>query len=232
MEQNNTNLKKSTMAKMPIFFLILRIIGILIAVGGITLIALSCTVLGYETPFGTQPNGFALIGGIILTLIGLAGTVISCLPLIPKLAVKTGRFVVDSTKKDAKELGKSVVGFGVETATEIIDEHKEGIADLGKKAVGLGVDTATGIVEEHKDAIKDLGKEAVGFGVETVTEVVADHKDDIKGFVATGAEVLGDAVATVASSIKSAVKDSKTCVHCGAKIDANSNFCNNCGGKQ
>lgn len=232
MEQNNTNAKQSTMAKLPVFFLILRIIGILVAVGGITLIALSCTVMGYETYFGTQPNGFALIGGIILTIIGCIGTVISCLPLIPKLAVKTGRFVVDSTKKDAKELGKSVVGFGVESTTEIIDEHKEGIQNLGKKAVGLGVDTATGIVAEHKQAMKNLGKETASVGIETATELVDDHKDDIKNFVATGAEVFGDAISTVATSIKDAVRDGKTCAHCGAKIDANSNFCNYCGGKQ
>ena len=66
-----------------------------------------------------------------------------------------------------------------------------------------------------------------------VTKYMLDEtKDDLKSITNTTADISSEAITKTTRAIKKGIKDTMFCKHCGAEIDANSKFCNNCGKEQ
>ena len=64
-----------------------------------------------------------------------------------------------------------------------------------------------------------------------VRYIQEENKDDLSAIASNGAEIMSDAITMTASAISDGMKKSMFCKHCGAKIDADSKFCSNCGGE-
>ena len=59
------------------------------------------------------------------------------------------------------------------------------------------------------------------------------NKDDLKDIVDTTADIASDGITKTTKAIKKGLSANKIyCKHCGAQIDADSKFCNQCGEKQ
>lgn len=59
-----------------------------------------------------------------------------------------------------------------------------------------------------------------------------ENKQDLTELASNTAEISSDAITKTTRAIKKGVKDTMFCKHCGAEIDADSKFCNSCGGEQ
>ena len=59
-----------------------------------------------------------------------------------------------------------------------------------------------------------------------------ENKEEFIDIVNTSADISSVAVTKTARAIKKGLKDTMFCKHCGAEIDADSKFCNSCGGEQ
>jgi hypothetical protein len=77
---------------------------------------------------------------------------------------------------------------------------------------------------------------AFGFGPEiakarakTLRYIQEENKDDLTAIANNSAEIMGDAVSKTANAIANGVQKTMFCKHCGARIDADSTFCSQCG---
>ena len=77
---------------------------------------------------------------------------------------------------------------------------------------------------------------AIGFGPEiaksrakTLRYIQEENKDDLTAIVNNSAEIMSDAVSKTANAIANGVQKTMFCKHCGARIDADSTFCSQCG---
>ena len=77
---------------------------------------------------------------------------------------------------------------------------------------------------------------AIGFGPEiakarakTLRYIQEENKDDQTAIANNSAEITSDAVSKTANAIANGVQKTMFCKHCGARIDADSTFCSQCG---
>ena len=77
---------------------------------------------------------------------------------------------------------------------------------------------------------------AIGFGPEiakarakTLRYIQEENKDDLSAIANNSAEIMSDAVSKTANAIANGVQKTMFCKHCGARIDADSTFCSQCG---
>ena len=77
---------------------------------------------------------------------------------------------------------------------------------------------------------------AIGFGPEiakarakTLRYIQEENKDDLTAIANNSAEIMSDAVSKTANAIANGVQKTMFCKHCGARIDADSTFCSQCG---
>ena len=68
--------------------------------------------------------------------------------------------------------------------------------------------------------------------VQSARYIQSQNKDELSDMVSTAADISSDAITTVAKAVKEGLEDTMYCKHCGAKIDADSKFCNKCGKDQ
>ena len=60
-----------------------------------------------------------------------------------------------------------------------------------------------------------------------------ETREDLTAMASTSAEIVEDAVTRTASAVREGLTgDTVYCMHCGAKIDADSKFCKSCGKEQ
>ena len=76
----------------------------------------------------------------------------------------------------------------------------------------------------------------IGFGPEiakarakTIRYIQEENKEDLTAIANNRAEIMSDAVSTTAGAIVNGAQKTMFCKHCGAKIDADSAFCSQCG---
>ena len=64
--------------------------------------------------------------------------------------------------------------------------------------------------------------------------IIKDNKGDLTDITNTTADIYSDAITQTTKAIKKGLTEKETifCKHCGAKIDADSKFCNKCGKEQ
>ena len=58
-----------------------------------------------------------------------------------------------------------------------------------------------------------------------------ENKDDLKDIATTGAQIQSEAVTTTVRAVSEGLAGKKYCKHCGKPIDADSQFCCECGGE-
>ena len=56
-----------------------------------------------------------------------------------------------------------------------------------------------------------------------------ENKEDLTAIANNAAEIMSDAVSKTSGAIANGVQKTMFCKHCGAKIDADSTFCSQCG---
>ena len=67
----------------------------------------------------------------------------------------------------------------------------------------------------------------------TIKYIQEENKEDLTAIANNTAEIMEGAVSKTASAVKEGfTSDTMFCKHCGAKIDADSKFCNQCGKEQ
>lgn len=59
-----------------------------------------------------------------------------------------------------------------------------------------------------------------------------DNKEALTDMANTRADISKDAITEVAKAVSESIRNHKYCKHCGAKIDADSKFCSECGKPQ
>ena len=81
---------------------------------------------------------------------------------------------------------------------------------------------------------KGLEKKLTKFGniiARTQNNIINNNEDILRETANKTADIHKDAVKTIVYSVKEGLSDDNTvyCKHCGAQIDADSNFCKKCG---
>lgn len=102
----------------PKFYLILRIVALLLVLVGITMVILACTVLATEEWYGTEPSFGCLIPGVIMVFFSIPTFMFSMGPVFHKLQVKTEKYVQEVSKEDLQDIATTRAEIGAE-ATEI-----------------------------------------------------------------------------------------------------------------
>ena len=68
--------------------------------------------------------------------------------------------------------------------------------------------------------------------VKTKRYIQQSNKEDLTDINNASADIVSGAITKTVRSIKKGLKDTKFCKYCGVEIDADSNYCSKCGGKQ
>lgn len=66
----------------------------------------------------------------------------------------------------------------------------------------------------------------------TTKYIQEQNKEDLTDIASNTADIAGEAITKTTKAIKEGLEDKIFCKHCGAKIDADSKFCNKCGKEQ
>ena len=80
--------------------------------------------------------------------------------------------------------------------------------------------------------IMGFSPEIAKMKTKTARYIQEENKEDLTKIASNTADIMGDATTKMAKSFREGVADYKYCKHCGAKIDADSKFCNKCGKEQ
>lgn len=112
--------------KKPKFFLVLKIVAICMLVVGVTLIVLGTTKYKIDD-YMLNPALFA--PGIVLTVLSLPCFIISFLPEIQRLGVKTIKYMQNANKEDLKDISTQSVDIRSEAIKNTAKSIKDGIKD-------------------------------------------------------------------------------------------------------
>lgn len=116
--------------KEPKHFIVFRILGILMLIAGITLVVLSCTVLGEKFMENVvAPNPAALVPGLFMIVISIGLISAGFSPKIAKLSAKGARYIQQETKDEAKEIASTGAEIASEAITKTAKAVKKGIKD-------------------------------------------------------------------------------------------------------
>ena len=112
--------------KKPKFFLVLKIVSICMLVVGVTLIVLGTTKYKIDD-YMLNPALFA--PGMFLSIMSLPCFIISFLPEIQKLGVKTVKYMQNANKEDLKDISTQSVDIRSDAIKNTAKSIKEGIKD-------------------------------------------------------------------------------------------------------
>lgn len=114
--------------KKPKIFLILKIIASLMLVGGIVLIVLGTAV--YPEMFNghsVAPNPIFFIPGMIMLAFSMPCFIISFIPEINKMSIKTTKYLYEENKEDLKDIVDTKVNIASEGITSTSVAIKKGL---------------------------------------------------------------------------------------------------------
>ena len=112
-----TNEKK---IKKPLHFLIFKIVGLLLLVGGIV-----CIIIGVKNKI----YGLAGAGGSIGIMFGIYLTVMGFIPEMQIASAKTQKYIQQETKSDLKDISTTNAEIHSEAVTTTVKAVKEGLQD-------------------------------------------------------------------------------------------------------
>ena len=111
MEQKNKN-------KLPIIFLIFKILGLGLIVGGIVVLIVKKNEFG-----GGMFPAFPMMGfGLVITVWGF-------IPNISKMAIKTNRYLQEENKQDLTDIANTSADISSEAITKTTRAVKEGLKE-------------------------------------------------------------------------------------------------------
>ena len=108
----------------------------------------------------------------------------------------------------------SIVGFGDFESNNFMIGGFLTVAGVMMCGVGLMIGFTPEITKARAKAVRYLQEE---------------NKEDLSSIASTGAEIMSDAITKTASALSEGLNQTKFCKHCGARIDADSRFCSDCG---
>jgi len=112
-------MNKTEKTKIPKAFIVIRIIGfILLAVAVCSFIA-----AGVADIFALFP-----VGGVGL-VIGIFLTIVSFMPNLQKLAIKTSKYIIEENKQDLKDISSSGAEIVSEGVTKVTKAVKKGLTE-------------------------------------------------------------------------------------------------------
>ena len=68
--------------------------------------------------------------------------------------------------------------------------------------------------------------------IKTTKYLQQENKEDLTDIADTSADIASGAITKTAKAVKTGLKDTIFCKHCGAEIDKDSTFCKSCGKQQ
>lgn len=121
-----------------------------------------------------------------------------------------------------------IVGYISLTLVIVMPFVMKGFKSLMKRMYKFNIGLSKEILSENKEDMTDIMSTAV----EIKSDVIAKNKDILSTIETQQAEIMSDAMTKTAKALKKGFKQEEQCKYCGAKIDAHSKFCNNCGKEQ
>lgn len=108
----------------------------------------------------------------------------------------------------------TIVGFGdFESSKFIIGIF---LGTFGMMAAGMGLTMG-------------FSPEIAKFKAKSARYIQEENKEDLTAIANNAAEIMSDAVSKTSGAITNGIQKTMFCKHCGAKIDADSTFCSQCG---
>lgn len=125
----------------------------------------------------------------------------------------------------------------IKAMKHMMDEGKEDLKDIASTGGEVMADSAQRILKENMDTLEDIGAKAGKIKAETIRRVLEDNEDAFSGTVEKTADMAAPAVKKIVAAVAEGIKEGASetqviCSNCGAKIDADSDFCKHCGAKQ
>ena len=127
---------------------------------------------------------------------------------------------------------KTIGALGIAAAIVGIILVAVGFGSNGETFMLGGVMTCVGFFVGVSCLFSGFRPEITKLMTKTNRYIQEENKEDLTEMASTGADIASDAITKVTRAVKEGLEESMFCKHCGAKIDADSNFCNRCGGKQ
>ena len=124
-------------------------------------------------------------------------------------------------------IGILIVGLGIYLAVTGFGDFESSKFMVGTmiSPFGLMIGVSCSLIGFRPEIAKMRSK--------TIKYIQEENKDDLTAIANNTAEIMEGAVSKTASAVKEGfVQDTIFCKHCGAKIDADSKFCNRCGKEQ
>ena len=123
-------------------------------------------------------------------------------------------------------VGIIVAIFGIVMIITGFDDFESNNYLIGMFAIPLG------LMMTFAGIFIGFGPEIAKLKTKTTKYIQQENKQDLTDIATTQADIASEAVTKTASAIKKGLEDTKFCKYCGAKIDSNSIFCNQCGKEQ
>lgn len=113
----------------PKHFIVLKILGLFLILGGITMIVLGVAV--FRTPFGdgTMGNPALFAPGAAMCVISIPTLFVGFAPEINKMQIKTVKYMQQENKEDLEDIASEGADIAGEAVTKITKSIKEGIND-------------------------------------------------------------------------------------------------------
>ena len=125
----------------------------------------------------------------------------------------------------------------IKAMKHMMDAGKEDLKDIASAGGEVMADSAQRILKDNMDTLEDIGARTGKIQAETVRRVLDENADVLSGTVDKTVDMAAPAVKKMVTAVAEGIKEGmeKTqviCRNCGAKIDADSEFCKHCGAKQ
>lgn len=105
-----------------------------------------------------------------------------------------------------------------------------GFGDFESSKFIIGIFLGTfGMMAAGMGLTMGFSPEIAKFKAKSARYIQEENKEDLKAIANNAAEIMSDAVSKTAGAIANGVQKTMFCKHCGAKIDADSTFCSQCG---
>lgn len=105
-----------------------------------------------------------------------------------------------------------------------------GFGDFESSKFIIGIFLGTfGMMAAGMGLTMGFSPEIAKLRAKTLRHIQEENKEDLTAIASNSAEIMSDAVSKTADAIANGVQKTIFCKHCGAKIDADSTFCSQCG---
>lgn len=105
-----------------------------------------------------------------------------------------------------------------------------GFGDFESSKFIIGIFLGTfGMMAAGMGLTMGFSPEIAKFKAKSARYIQEKNKEDLTAIASNAAEIMSEAVKATTSTVMDGMRKTMFCKHCGAKIDADSTFCSQCG---